>query len=185
MTVNTRLLIRTLIGIALLGATASSPVQAQPTAWIPDAVACADTTPGVATYARCALLLDRPGVRRGVEATVVARPGIFSPFALSRLVVGDSAKMYAARYERSARTAQFFGLLGAALVAAGVVYADAHHASADCITGYPCKDTVDETVPLGLVIAGTGAFVISVPLQLQAQRAAARAVWWNNARFAR
>ncbi|HET9425958.1 MAG TPA: hypothetical protein VFO55_11340 [Gemmatimonadaceae bacterium] len=182
---NTNVLIRTVAGVALVAASASSSIRAQEPgpAWRSDNVVCTDTTPGAGTYARCALLIDWPGIRRGVDATVVGRPGIFGPIRLQQLVVGDSARRHAASYERNARRAGLLAFVGAALVVTGLTLADTHTA-ASCAPGYFCEDTRNETPAIASVVAGTAALIFSIPFQFKSQRAMARAVWWNNARFA-
>ena len=145
-----------------------------------DIVACRDTaTTGL--YRRCALWLDGNSVRRGEEGLVVARPGFFTPIRLSRVVAGDSALWYAHRFEHRSRQAAFFGVIGA-LALAGTL------SSSNCVSGgaFGCGawDTHRGTA-LGLLVGGTVFSIAGVHFQVQARRAGAKAVWWNNERFAR
>lgn len=183
---NINTLIRTLLRAAMVASVASTAARGQAPV-IPagtDGQVCADSANAAATYARCALMLEGGVVRRGIDAVAVGRPGVFRPIRLERLVVGDSARMFARNYERRARQGNFLTAVGAALMITGLVISDEHNAP-DCPPGIFCEDTRNETAAVGLVIAGAGISVISLPFHLKAQRASVRAIWWNNARFAR
>src|SRR5438132_1350262 len=81
--------------VALLAGTAG----AQPVAsWD----ACADSTKA-APYSRCSLELWGGQLMRGRPAELVTMGEQLSPIALGRYVRGDSARRYAARYERESK----------------------------------------------------------------------------------
>jgi hypothetical protein len=160
----------------------TSPARGQTPA--PAAAQCADSI-GPAAYQRCALWLDGTRVRRGSDGAVVARPGFFAPARLSRVVAGDSARAYAALYERNARRSYLLGALSGALLVAAYIVADSY----DCARGIfgVCTNADDShaLATLGLTVAGAVTLVASVPFTVRATRAMGRAVWWHNARFAR
>jgi hypothetical protein len=146
---------------------------------------CGDTAAMIAAYHRCALWVDGHRVRRGAGGEVVARPGFFRPAPLTRVVYGDSARAHAARYERSTARATTLSFVSGLLFGAAWVVA----LSYDCDRGPfgPCTNTDDaHGVASGVLAIGSGiALLASVPFSIQAARARARAIWWNNARFAR
>jgi hypothetical protein len=182
---NTNTLIRTLLGacaVALLCAT-QAEAQASMTSAGTDGQVCADTTNPAGTYARCALMLDRKVVRRGIDAVTLGRPGFFRPIRLEQLVAGDSAKGYARMYERRTRQGNALTFVGSALMITGLMMADTHR-TADCVPYTYCSDTRNETAVISLVLLGGGINLLSLPFHFKAEGAAARAVWWNNARFA-
>lgn len=182
---NTNILIRTLLGacaIAFLGAAPAGAQGAIASAGT-DGQVCADTTSAAGTYARCALMLDRKVVRRGIDAVTVGRPGFFRPIRLEQLVAGDSAKSYARLYERRTRQGNALTFVGSALMITGLMLADTH-STTDCVPYTFCNDTRNETPVFTLVLLGGGINLLSLPFHFKGEAAAARAVWWNNARFA-
>lgn len=174
-----RLFVSTFVSLAALVVTSSASAQEK---WNPDSIACADSSPA-ASYARCALMFEGNKVRRGMDETVVGRPGFFKPIPLERLVVGDSARKFAAQYATRTRQETVLGTLGAAMILAGALIAnddlDRHCAGGICST----EDL--SPAAAGLLFGGIGVGLVSIPFHIKAQRAGARAVWWNNLRFAR
>jgi hypothetical protein len=115
---------------------------------------------------------------------VVGRPGFFRPVRLEQLVAGDSAKSYARIYERRARQGNALTFVGSALMITGLMLADTH-STTDCVPYAYCGDTRNERAVYTLVLLGGGINLLSLPFHFKAEGAAVRAVWWNNARFAR
>src|SRR4051812_30422510 len=103
-----------------------------------DSVACAEGS-AMASYSRCALMLDGNKVRRGIEATEVGRPGFFAPIPMERLVAGDSAKKYAARYALRSKQAMWIGTIGAAALSAGLILAH-NESHLDCLDAFCSRD---------------------------------------------
>jgi hypothetical protein len=169
-----------LCGMLSIAIAAGAPAQTP----APAAGQCADSV-GPAAYVRCALWLDGTRVRRGSDASVVAQPRFFGPARLVRVVVGDSARTYASRYEKNARRSYLFGALSGALLGAAWIVAKSY----DCapgIFGY-CTNSDDNygIASGGLAIGSAVALLASIPFTVRATRAMGRAVWWHNARFAR
>jgi hypothetical protein len=103
---------------------------------------------------------------------------------LTRLVSGDSARAHAMRYELNARRSNVLGATAALLFVAAYVLADSY----DCAPGEFgfCRNSDDGyTFAVAAVAIGSSlALLASVPFGIRARRASARAIWWNNARFA-
>jgi hypothetical protein len=169
--------------LALVAASAaiSSAAPAQDTR--SDLVACRDSaTAGL--YRRCALWIEGRNGRRGEEGTIVGRPGFFRPVAMTRIVAGDSAQMYAMQFERRMKQATTLQFIGGALLATAVGILDSRDCQQNIIGGCDYRDNLD-WVAGSLAVGG---IVIAIPrmiLQVKAQRAGAKAVWWNNERFSR
>jgi hypothetical protein len=166
------------VALCLTGAIPSARGQA-PSAQLP----CADSA-GVGLYGHCALWLDGNVVRRGAAGEIVARPGFFRPMRLARLVSGDSARIYAARYETNTRRSIVLGAASTLLFVAAYVIADSY----DCarrIFGICSRSDDADAVSVAALAIGSGlALIASVPFSIRARRAGARAIWWHNARFA-
>lgn len=176
-----------LVGLALtVVAGTSSAAQSAPPPWNPDSIVCVDSAVAAASaYGRCALMYDRNVIRRGIDGAVVEKPGFLRPIRLERLVVGDSAKRYAASYERNGRRASILGIVGGALMLTSVTVADVQM-NRDCSGPYGGCYTNDPGVaPAMMFVAGSASLLLTIPFQLRADRAAVRAVWWNNMRFGR
>jgi hypothetical protein len=172
--------LRILILASLAAVCAGRHAAAQ--AAVSDAVACADSAPAPGSYARCALSIDGSHVRRGAEAVTIAGPGFFKPLRLTRVVVGDSALAYAAKFEKRSKQSGVLGLLAAGLwVASDIRARDA------CASGHVCHAFMGEgdDVAFGLLVGSLATLAISVPFQVSGRRAMSRAIWWHNARFAR
>lgn len=174
-----RLCVGCVVGVLAAGqAQAQSPDRTSNS----DSAVCADGG-AMASYARCALMLDGNRVRRGSDAIEVGRPGFFTPIPLERLVAGDTAKMYAARYARRTNQGTLIGVLGLGATVAGLILA--HNESDQSCLDFIC--TTDDPSPTAatLIFGGAGLMLVSIPFQVNAQHAAARAVWWHNLRFGR
>ena len=145
--------------------------------------ACRDSTAD-SSYHHCALWVDGTRVRRGMHGDVVARPGFLHPARLTRVVAGDSARVYAARYETNAWRAGALQFASTVLLVSAWVIAQTQNC------GYPfeaCSSADDDQlIAAGLLtLGGAATGVASVLLTFRAARAMGRAVWWHNARFAR
>ncbi len=169
------------LALIAVSAAISTAAAAQDTR--PDSVACTDSV-ATGLYRRCALRIEGGKVRRGVEGVVVAKPRFFRPTALTRVVAGDSAVAYAGLFERRSGQASALQLVG------GFLYAGAYVVLArrDCVpTGFGFCDYRDnhDWIAGSMAIGGLALSITGVVFQVKAQRAASRAVWWNNERFAR
>jgi hypothetical protein len=129
------------------------------------------------------LWVDGGKVRRGEEGAVVGRPGFFRPMALTRVVAGDSAMSYAVLFEHRARQSNVFGIAGGALTAAGLIVL-ARRPCQPTFFGCDHRDNGD-WVGGSLIVPGVLLGIVSGAIQVRAQRARAKAVWWNNKHFAR
>lgn len=145
----------------------------------PDSVACRDSA-AAGLYRRCALWMEGNTVKRGEGGQVVGRWGFFIPTPLTRLVAGDSAMYYARRFERRSKQSVGLLVLGAAVMVFSVSKADCGGTYDGCQYDYGFSSPGFNTLLAGAVLSGIGAH-----LQVRAMRAGARAVWWNNERFAR
>ena len=145
----------------------------------PDSEACRDSV-ATGMYRRCALWMEGTKVRRGEEGVVVARQLFIIPPRLSRVVAGDSAVAYANLFERRSKQGTAMAILGGILVAISV-------ANAECGGDYNgcAYDWGFDSPGFPLLVAGTISVGIGAHFQVRAMRSAAKAVWWNNSRFAR
>jgi len=137
------------------------------------------------TYRSCALRFEGSRLVRGVAGETVARPGFISPVRLMPHVAGDSALFYAAKYDHATTRAAWLSTSGTLAMLAGLAIAVIRERSCEPsgLGSCPDGDALHVTAA-GLVLGGTVATFASVPFTRQAWRLQARAVWWNNARFA-
>jgi hypothetical protein len=149
-----------------------------------DSEACRDTASVQGLYRRCALWIDGNKVRRGEEGIVVGRPGIFSPLRMSRLVAGDSAMRYAQLFEHRSKQSGGFLFVGSALLVASEVVLGSRECHVNIIGACDYRDNHD-FVAGSLFVGGLGFTIPGAVLAAKARSAGARAVWWNNSRFAR
>ena len=130
--------------------------------------------PSARPYERCALLFDGNLLRRGSKGEVIAKEGL-TPMPLRDIVVGDSAKFYAGRYEEDAWIASTLGRMStAAFVSAFVGQKTLGCHSFLCING--AKGHGVRVV----AVSAASLAVLSLPFSAGAKRHGARAVWWNN-----
>lgn len=164
-------------------AVAASNVRAQPSAptGTPHVPVCADAA--LANYSRCALWLERSRVRRGQEGEVIATRSLLRPMPLTRILAGDSALAYARVYERNARKANVFGLIGLGLEV-GAIVAFPYNRCDPGSFGSACPSR-DFMTSAYLLVGSLASFMVSGHFSGRAGRAATRAVWWHNANFAR
>src|SRR5436190_1398386 len=98
------------IRVVALMACLGPPIEAQAVArWETDG--CADSRVP-AKVDRCGLFLAENELLRGFLMTVVSMAEPLRPIQLSRFVRSDTARMYAARYERQARVAGLLRFAG-------------------------------------------------------------------------
>lgn len=155
---------RTLLLAACMSANAVASAQTP-------AERCGSSTP----YDACALTVDGLSIRRGRDATILARDGWVSPLRLVPLVAGsDSAHALAALHDRRATLAFRTRLAGAAAMVAGL----ALYSTRSRMPGGYRRDAT----PLegGLVIGGSAALLGSAIATNRAYRLRERAVWWYN-----
>jgi hypothetical protein len=145
----------------------------------PDSEACRDSV-ATGMYRRCALWMEGTKVRRGQEGVVVARQTFIMPPRLSRVVAGDSALAYATLFERRSTQATSLAILGGVLVGISVANAKCGGAYSGC-----AYDWGFDSPGFPLLLAGALSVGIGAHFQVRATRAGAKAVWWNNSRFAR
>jgi len=137
------------------------------------------------TYRTCALRFEESRLVRGAPGETVARPGFISPLRLVPHVSGDSALFYATKHDRAATRAAWLSNGGTAAVLAGLVIAVVRDQGCTPLGFGSCRDgDALHVAAAGLVIGGSVATLVSIPFARQAWRQQARAVWWNNARFA-
>jgi hypothetical protein len=145
-----------------------------------DNVACLDTTAAAGMYRRCALWMEGNKVHRGEEGTVVTRQGFFVPPHLTRFVAGDSARAYANKFERRSKQSIALFVLGGIFTGLSVAQARCGGQYSGCAYDYGFDSPGFNMLLAGGVMAAVGG-----GLQVSAAKAGHRAVWWNNARFAR
>ena len=150
------------------------------------ATVCAPNESPVSSYVNCALWYDGRELRRGSDGAIIERPGFWGTMHLARHLVGDSAQSYARSFERNTRRSQALNLTGFVLFLAGSSLLRSYECRPEPTFGY-CTTRDDEYVMGSALLMGAGAvaWVVSAPFTLRAKRAAARAVWWHNAGFAR
>jgi hypothetical protein len=135
------------------------------------------------TYERCSLWFDRGALVQGGHAGVVARRGFFRPLQVLPFVTGDSARHYAALYERNARRASRLSLAATTLVIAGAVVG----LTAECngVFATSCPDDTSVTIAAGLLLGGLTVDMVGMRISLRGRRSLARALWWHNSQYAR
>jgi len=100
-------------------------------------------------------------------------------------VAGDSALFYAAKHDRAATRAAWLYNGGSLAVLAGLAIAVIRDRGCEPLDLGSCRDgDVLHVTAAGLALGGTVATLAGIPFTRQAWRLQARAVWWNNARFA-
>lgn len=112
-----------------------------------------------------------PTSARGFE---VARP-----MALNQLVIGDSARYYALKYERYEDRRQTLAVTGAFTFALGIVAWIPRKCERP-----RCLFKTSSQVNKPLVITGATLALSSLPFKFLASKAQARALWWHNTALA-
>lgn len=155
-------------------------------------LACAEIARGQAaeadtgcTYRSCALRFEGSRLVRGVGGETVARQGFIAPVRLTPHVAGDSARSYAAKHDRAVTRAAWLSHGGTLALLTGLAIAVVRDRGCEPLNFGSCRDgDALHVTAAGLAIGGTVATFASIPFARQAWRLQARAVWWNNARFA-
>jgi hypothetical protein len=167
--------------VVLLSAATSALGAATP------AHAHAQTAPAAdsaCTYERCALRLEGRRLLRGLHDERVTESRIFTPRRLLPFVTGDSARLYASRYERDARRASLLSGVGALLLLGA--YVGTRNLSSECGPSEGCAGHDALRVASGAAAVGAiVSFGASLRFGFGATRAESRALWWHNAQFAR
>jgi len=165
---------------------------AVPAAAVVALLTCAEAARGqaagadsVCTYRSCALRFEGSRLVRGVAGEMVARPGFISPVRLEPHMAGDSALFYAAKHDRAATRAAWLSNGGTLALLAGLTIAVIRDRRCEALASGSCQDgDALHVTAAGLALGGSVATFASIPFTRQARRLQARAVWWNNARFA-
>jgi hypothetical protein len=143
---------------------------------------CTDADPAP-SYAACALRNDGLIVRRGLTGELVARPGFFHGPALTPVVFGDSAIAYAARFEHQHARSTQFGVASSAAMLSGLIV---FHSGCRVSSYSPCRHSAAfSTATIALPVVGISLLVPASYYGHRAAQSLSRALWWNNARFAR
>jgi hypothetical protein len=119
-------------------------------------------------------------MKRGLPGKEDSHVHPVAPLTLTQSVIGDSARFYAAKYERYERRRSEFKLAGAFVIALGLVAA----------IPVPChKPTCTVRPPASvnkpLVIAGSTLALTSLVFRFLAAKAMTRALWWHDASLRR
>ncbi len=123
-----------------------------------------------------------------MSGDVLASARLLRPAPLLRFVEGDSAVKYAMRCERASRWATWLSNGGALAVlgALAAIYVRDRNCGP---VPYPfgnCRDGDAVHMTAGvLAVGGAAALYVSIPFARRASSNHTRALWWNNARFAR
>jgi hypothetical protein len=109
---------RVLVAAVVVGLGLSDVARAQSAAdsTSPPAASCQRSAGTAAPYARCSLSLEGDQLYLGTAGELVAHADGMRPVALSRYVVGDSARRYALRYERDARRGLWLRFVAGAIL---------------------------------------------------------------------
>jgi hypothetical protein len=143
---------------------------------------CTDADPAP-SYATCALRNDGLIIRRGVTGEVVARPGFVHGPALTPVVFGDSAIAYAALFEHQhARSAQFAMASSVAMASGFIMFRSACRVGSHSSCHHSAAFS---TATIALPVVGMSLLFPATYLGHRASQSLSRALWWNNARFAR
>lgn len=138
------------------------------------------------TYMDCALRFEGGRLVRGAAGETVARPGFFRPVRLVPHVTGDSALAFAASHDRASTRAAWLSNGGTLAMLAGFAIAMIGDRGCEPFQSGTCRDGDALHITAGvLVIGGAVANFASIPFARRAWRLQDRAVWWNNARYAR
>jgi hypothetical protein len=103
-----------------------------------------------------------------------------------RLVQGDSAQWFAARYRDNARRSLAFSVIGGLLIGGALIVAEAYDCNREPTFGF-CTNADDaHALTAGLLLlGGVTSGVLGGLFQVRAMRAASKAIWWHNSYFAR
>jgi len=146
----------------------------------PPATSCQRSAGIAAPYARCSLWLEGDQLYLGVRGEAVSHADMLTPVALSRYVVGDSARRYAVEYERDARRGLWLRL------AAGAMMLDA---SVTMLTRGRCVGTSDRGQHLcagdRLFIGGLAVDLASHLYTWRAEQEGTWALGWHNKSLSR
>ena len=168
---------RALVAAVVVGLGLSDVARAQSAAdsTSPPAASCQRSAGTAATYAGCSLWLEGDQLYLGVRGEAVSHADMLTPVALSRFVVGDSARRNAVEYERDARRGLWLRL------AAGAMMLDA---SVTMLTRGRCVGTSDRGQHLcagdRLFIGGLAVDLASHLYTWRAEQEGTWALGWHN-----
>ena len=177
---------RTRLNLAMLGMLAAALVHvsaaaAQPTQVIrvplTTFVSCDQTPPAEDAYNHCALHFDHHSLRRGAPGTPgteLTRSEFLHPALLSRYVVGDSALVYASRYEYDTRRGEYLAVMGTGIMFTSLIMA--HEQCSDLL----CSHDALKLRSRVLLIGGGVVTGVSLRYIVRGLKAANRALWWSN-----
>jgi hypothetical protein len=129
-----------------------------------------------AAYARCSLWLEDDYLILGKPGEPVAHADGFSPVALSRFVVGDSARRYALEYERDAGRGLWLELVAGVMIlkASVSVVTTPRCACASFFNQHPCPAAER------MVYGGMAVDLASYLFKWRAEEEGSLALAWHN-----
>jgi hypothetical protein len=129
-----------------------------------------------APYAQCSLRLEGDRLLVAGREAPVSMEEPFRPVALSRFVVGDSARRYALQYEREVRTSMWLRFAGAAVMMAGSFRMMRQSPCGPHFPERQCMKFADSE----LFLLGAAVHLASYPLRTRGEWAGAKALGWHN-----
>jgi hypothetical protein len=140
----------------------------------PSAISCDPTKELVDASARCGLRYERHRLLRGSAGLELDRARFLKPIVLTQYVHGDSAIVYASRYQRNSRYGDVLMLAG--LMSMGTSVKIAKH---NCQKAFCSGDSFGSSSRLFL-LGGGGLMGAGIKHLLRSADARGRALWWNN-----
>jgi hypothetical protein len=135
---------------------------------------CEQSPPAADAYMHCALRFEHDRLKQGALGTELAHAKPFKPVALSRYVKGDSALVYASRYERLSRRGDVITLLGGVAILNSMVLARQHCGDVFCSHS-------DLKLRSRLFLGAGGAITfVGITNVVRSVKARNRALWWSN-----
>jgi hypothetical protein len=140
-------------------------------------VSCDQTPPAEDAYDHCALYFVHHSLRRGrlgTPGTELTRSEFLHPAPLSRYVLGDSALVYASRYELDTRRGEWLAVMGTGMMFTSLFMA--HRQCSDLL----CSHDALKLRSRVLLIGGGVVTGVSLHYIKRGVQAANRALWWSN-----
>jgi hypothetical protein len=176
-------LARALVIAVGLGVAAHGVARAQSAAHSssPPAASCQRSAGVAAAYVRCSLWLEDDYLILGKPGEPVAHADGMRPVALSRFVVGDSARRYALEYERDAGRALWLELVAGVMIlkASVSVVTTPRCACASFFNQHPCPAAER------MVYAGMAVDLASYLFKWRAEEEGSLALAWHNRALSR
>jgi hypothetical protein len=180
-----RTLTRFSFGVLMIGlrAVSSAGAQTRVTVRMVPATAfisCEQDPPAEDAYNYCALRFEHGRLKRGALGTELDRAQFFRPVALSRYVRGDSALIYASRYEREARWGSRLMVVAESGIFHGIMLARSRH----CPDPFCTQHDLNQRSNLFLIGGGT-IMAVGIDYFVHGVKAMNRALWWSNSTLPR